>query len=94
MKARIDYYCLPSKKGADYDVENIHLVVDLPFIPTVGMDMKFTKDGDFATVSDVMYDHTDEVTPLCVGLEEPNPEQVKLVLRPWKEMKAQGWLLG
>lgn len=88
MKARIDYYCQPKTKTAEYESENIHLVVELPFIPAVGTMLKLTNDGDFIRVNDVMLDITKGGEGLCIGLEEPD------ILDPWLSMRSQGWQLG
>lgn len=91
MKARIDYFCAPIKKGSGYELENIHIFVDLPFIPAVGTALKLTKDGDFMEVADVMLDITPGGEGLCIGLKEP---EFDVQIYPWPEMKKQGWLLG
>lgn len=92
MKARIDYFCKPVKKGVDYELENIHMFVDIPFIPAIGTDLKVAKGGDYVAVEYVMLDlsELDEV-PLNIALKEPTDE---LDLKTWKEMKALGWRLG
>jgi len=91
MKARIDYYCEPAKNRAEYDAEEIHMYVDLPFVPSVGMLLKLTKEGEYIKINNVMLDVSPEGEGLIIGLEEPEEDHQ---LRPWPEMKAQGWKIG
>jgi len=90
MKARVDYFCKPAKKNANYECESIYMEVELPFVPAVGTMLKLTEEGDFVKINDVMLDISPGGHGLLVGLEEP--EHVG-ELRPWSEMKAQGWKL-
>lgn len=87
MKARIDYYCKPAKKNADYELENIYLDVDLPFAPLVGTFVKFTPKGDYIEVVDIHLDLSVPDICLMVGLEEP--EGMKLWT--WEAMRLEGW---
>lgn len=92
MKARIDFYCKPAKKKADYDLEEIHILVDLPFVPGLGHFLKLTPNGDHYAVSDVFFDASASSDGLLVvGLKEPDGS---IQTRPWKEMKAEGWQLN
>ena len=88
MKARLDYVCEPAKKNSGYDEEEISLVVDLPFAPFVGMLIKPTPNSDYLRVIDVMLDLTPDGEGLILGIEEPDDFSS---LRPWREMKAEGW---
>lgn len=78
-------------KESDTDCENIYMVVDLPFVPAVGTMLKLTEQGDFIKINDVMLDISPGGDGLLVGLEEPQHDGE---LRPWSEMKAQGWKIG
>lgn len=73
------------------DCENIYMVVDLPFVPAVGTMLKLTEQGDFIEINDVMLDISPGGDGLLVGLAEPLHDGE---LRPWPEMKAQGWKIG
>ncbi len=87
MKARIAYACQPAAPGADYDIEDIHMDVDLPLAPTVGMSLKLNADSGYLPVADVFLDLSPGGEGLVVGLKEPADAE----LRPWPEMQAAGW---
>jgi len=91
MKARIDFVCKPANEASEYELESIFLIVDLPFVPSVGLMLKLTDEGDYIQVIDVMFDLTPGGDGLTVGLKEPDED---FQLRSWPEMKAQGWQLG
>lgn len=93
MKAKVTFVCKPAKKAADYDAESIFMMVDLPFVPSVGMMLKLTPEGNYIEVNDVMLDITPGGEGLIVGLKEPDDEDA-YQLRSWPEMKAQGWRIG
>lgn len=88
MKATIHATCLPKSKKADYEAEDIVIEVDLPFIPSVGMKLKATRNGEFLKVDDVYLDLTLGDKGLHLYMEEPDDISD---LRPWTEMRAEGW---
>jgi len=90
MKAKVLFFCKPAKKTKDYEVESIFMMVDLPFVPSVGTMLKLSPGGNYIEVSDVMLDITPDGEGLIVGLKEPGDEDA-YQLRSWAEMKAQGW---
>lgn len=90
MKARINYFCEPSKKNAGYEVEAIYLDVELPFLPPVGTFIKVTPNGDYLKVADVYLDLEPEGEGLAIGMEEPE----EYAIRPFKDMKSEGWKIG
>lgn len=87
MKALIRHVCAPKSKRAAYEAEDIHIVVELPFMPVAGMRLKLTPEGEFNQVDEVFWDVSlpDEVE---VFLEEPDD------LQALKFMLAEGWRLG
>lgn len=88
-KARLDYVCKPKSKDADYGCEEISLFVDLPFVPFEGLSIKPTPNSEYISVCGVMLDITPDGDGLIVSLEDPGENQ----LRPWEEMKSEGWQL-
>lgn len=87
MRAIIQHQCLPPDPDASYEAEDIHIVIDIPFLPQPGMHLKVTPQGDYLTVRDVLWTINAPVW-LNVGTEEPE------VLYPWADLKDQGWQLG
>lgn len=93
MKAKVHATCQPKSKAAalQYDAENIHIVVDLPFVPAAGTMLKVSPAGDYLKVDQVYLDLTEGGEGLVVFIEEPDDSRE---LMPWKAMKAEGWALG
>ena len=89
MKARLIYACLPVAANVAYEIEDIHLDVEVPIVPTVGMMLKPYLDADYLQVADVFLDLCPGGEGLVIGLKEPETEQ----LRSWPEMQALGWQL-
>lgn len=90
MKARVQYVCQPKSKRANYDAEDIVLDVTLPFLPPIGSKLKLTKNGDYLKVDDIYLDFVGDEEKIVIFIEEPDELDA---LRPWKEMKAEGWRL-
>lgn len=85
MKATLHYWATPAQPDAQHEAEDIRLTVFLPFMPTAGMKLKVTPDGDYLKVAEVFWDISspDEVE---VVFEEPLD-----LLPEWEQMKEQGW---
>jgi hypothetical protein len=90
MKSVIHHFSKPSAQNVDYDVEDLKIEVDLPFVPMVGMSLKVTAAGRFLVVEQVMW-AIDEPNVLQVFTEEPDDDGDVL---PYDEMIAQGWQLA
>lgn len=91
MKIKFHWTCKPKSKRANYDAEDIHLIVDdFPFMPVVGMQLKLTPRGAFGQVDEVFWD-CDEPDLFGVYLKDP---ELELDLYPWADMKAEGWKLS
>lgn len=88
MKARIQWQCKPRKKNASYDAEDIFIDVDLAFLPPIGSSLMVVDGGEYGKVDDIFIElGAASAVPLRIYLEDPEGAQ----LRPWLEMKAQGW---
>lgn len=90
MKAIIQGYSRPKKKNAEYEVENLFIIIDMPFIPTKGSVIKVTADGEYLTVDEVLW-NIQKPNEIMVFTEEP--DQLNQI-RPYKEMSDQGWRIG
>lgn len=75
-------------KGKPYECVDVCLEVDMPFIPTNGMALKVTKDGEYMTIDEVMWD-VDKPDLLDIYMVDLDIDNVGM--RPLKEMKQQGW---
>lgn len=91
MKARIDYFCRPVSPVANYALENIHIHVDLPFVPAVGTMLKVTKDMDYIEIDDVLLDLAPDGEGLVIGLLCPDNLDN---LWPHDVMQKLGWKLS
>lgn len=87
MKCMFRSQCLPARKNAPYEAEDIVLTMDMPFIPVAGMKLKLTADSDYYPVDDVFWDATvpDQVEVFLDDAYDGAP------LPAWSEMKRQGW---
>lgn len=87
---RVHAFCQPARPGVDYETEEIHMDIVLPFFPGVGIDLKLTASGEYMRVQAVMVDLAPEGEGITVHMAEPEQEWE---LRPWDEMREQGWKL-
>ena len=90
MKVRLAYACLPVATGLSYDIEDIHVDVELPFVPSVGMMIRPTPANDYVEIVNVFLDFHPEGEGIVLGLKEPEDDN----LRSWTDMQAQGWQLS
>ncbi|CAB3754041.1 hypothetical protein [Paraburkholderia humisilvae] len=90
MKAVIHHFSKPSTRTAKYEVENLKIEVDLPFVPVTGMSLQVTPAGSFLVVEQVMW-AINEPDVLQVFTEEPQDD---FDVRPYREMVEQGWRKG
>jgi hypothetical protein len=74
----------PARRTAAYEAEDIHITVDLPFLPAPLMWLKVTSDGDYYQVEEVFWDASE---PDRVEVFFKLPDQLPL----WKTMRAGGW---
>ncbi len=91
MRATIHYVCLPKSKRADYGSEDIIIDVEMPFVPSAGTMLKVAQEGGYLKVEDVFLDLVPGGDGLAIFIQEPGDRND---LRPWLEMKAQGWALS
>jgi hypothetical protein len=87
IKATIFSHCLPRSPDVDYECEDIHIDVMLPFVPQIGTDLKVTKNADYIAVESVSFDASKDGEGLTLHLAQPD------VLLPWSEMQNKGWQL-
>lgn len=85
MKAQVRHFCQESE---DFEPQDIHIMVDLPFVPAAGTLLKVTHDGDFMRVDEIYFDvKTPALLEVFISADGAQ-------LYPWEIMKAQGWVMG
>jgi hypothetical protein len=94
MKVRINWVCKAKSKNASYEAENIFIDKELEWLPQIGAHIQVHRDGLLGKVEDIFIDlfqHEDGSPSVRIYLEEPDRDPD---LRPWLEMKRQGWKIG
>jgi hypothetical protein len=85
MKAQVHHFCQESE---DFEPQDIHIMVDLPFVPAAGTMLKVARDGEFMPVDEIYFDvKTPELLEVFISADD-------ISLFPWEVMKAQGWVMS
>lgn len=91
MKIRVNWFCKPRSKQAPYDAEEIFIDLDIEFVPPIGSYLQVHEDGILGKVGDIYIEtfvRKEDVPSVFIYLDGP---ERAVDLRPWTEMKAQGW---
>ena len=91
MKVRINWFCKPRSKQATYEAEEIFIDQYIDFIPPIGSFVHVHEDGLVGKVGDIYIEtfaRIDGGPSVFIYLDAP---ERAVDLRPWTEMKAQGW---
>lgn len=90
MKVKIKYWCNLIQDDECYHGKEIHIGVELPFLPPTGSFLMFTKQSGYLEVDTIFIDLNQGGEGLSIFLKCPKDLDD---LPPWDVMEKDGWKL-